>query len=399
MEILVIWTVVAIVAAIVARNKGRSGAGWFFLCVLLTPLALLVLLALPTLKPPEPQPVRLVGDVSDEPTKICPQCAETVKAAARICHFCGYKFPESPASSSPPSGSPTPPNFPNGAVGFGHMNMTHEARYDDAQRPPQPHRDVVVDRPVRLGDGAYIEVVRPSARRGAMGILRTLAVAALVFVGTFVVIFAIVNGERAPATRSTSAPSLLSGTTAPNPLACEGAKNAVVDMQRVSPRPITLGAARAAVQAMKTMETLCRGIPGTPDTSADLTKATQGLATMEAGCAQAPSLPQCDAAERSASAAGGHMTNSAELEKDAALAKEAGTTPDVIARMRQEFGRAGISAEGFDALIENTSRQVKEDYPDMMENIRTSAARQAEAARRVQEAKENLRRAYGLPPD
>jgi hypothetical protein len=41
MEILVIWTVVAIVAAIVAGNKGRSGAGWFFLCLLLTPLALL----------------------------------------------------------------------------------------------------------------------------------------------------------------------------------------------------------------------------------------------------------------------------------------------------------------------------------------------------------------------
>ena len=58
MEVFVIilcWIVVPIVAAIVASNKGRSGAGWFFLCLSLTPLAILVLLALPTLKPPEPQ--------------------------------------------------------------------------------------------------------------------------------------------------------------------------------------------------------------------------------------------------------------------------------------------------------------------------------------------------------
>src|SRR3954454_18750732 len=35
----------------------------------------------------------------------------------------------------------------------------------DAQPPTQPHSGVVVDRPVRFGDGAYFEVVRPSAQR------------------------------------------------------------------------------------------------------------------------------------------------------------------------------------------------------------------------------------------
>src|SRR4029077_93885 len=35
----------------------------------------------------------------------------------------------------------------------------------DTQPPAQPHSGVVVDRPVRLVDGAYIEVVRPSAQR------------------------------------------------------------------------------------------------------------------------------------------------------------------------------------------------------------------------------------------
>jgi hypothetical protein len=55
MEFLAIW----IILAIVANNKGRSGVGWFFLCLLLTPLVILVLLALPTLKRTEAQPVTL----------------------------------------------------------------------------------------------------------------------------------------------------------------------------------------------------------------------------------------------------------------------------------------------------------------------------------------------------
>src|SRR5260370_39161818 len=35
----------------------------------------------------------------------------------------------------------------------------------DAQPPAQPHSCVGVERPVRFGDGSYIEVVRPSAQR------------------------------------------------------------------------------------------------------------------------------------------------------------------------------------------------------------------------------------------
>src|SRR6202163_3730766 len=35
----------------------------------------------------------------------------------------------------------------------------------DAQPPAQPHSGVVVNRPVRFRDGAYFEVVRPSAQR------------------------------------------------------------------------------------------------------------------------------------------------------------------------------------------------------------------------------------------
>ena len=48
--------------------------------------------------------------------------------------------------------------------------------------------------------------------------------------------------------------------------------------------------------------------------------------------------------------------------------------------MRGNFRDAGVSDEGFERLIDGISRQVIEDYPDMMENIRTDAARQARAA-------------------
>jgi hypothetical protein len=51
MGIFIIWLVLAFLVGIAASSRGRSGAGWFLLAVIISPLiAILFVLALPNLK-------------------------------------------------------------------------------------------------------------------------------------------------------------------------------------------------------------------------------------------------------------------------------------------------------------------------------------------------------------
>lgn len=82
MELLFLWIVCAIVTAIIASSKGRSGFGWFILGFLLSLIALLLVIVLPSKKrdPNAPSPETHVR---------CPDCREFVYKDASKCKHCG----------------------------------------------------------------------------------------------------------------------------------------------------------------------------------------------------------------------------------------------------------------------------------------------------------------------
>jgi hypothetical protein len=81
------YFVMAVMVAILASSRGRSGLGWFCLAFLASPIgAGLLLLTRPNLKAEEAARREIAE------SKVCPRCAETVKNAAAVCRFCGHEF-------------------------------------------------------------------------------------------------------------------------------------------------------------------------------------------------------------------------------------------------------------------------------------------------------------------
>jgi len=110
LEIALFWLALSVVVGVAASSKGRSGVGWFLLAAIVSPLiAGLLILALPSRKPPTPQPVTIVpaAQATSSDLKKCPDCAEIVQADARICRFCRHEFQVPPAKGGWKEPDPT----------------------------------------------------------------------------------------------------------------------------------------------------------------------------------------------------------------------------------------------------------------------------------------------------
>jgi len=98
MGFIVVWVICAVVCAIIASSKGRSGVGWFFIGLLLGIFGLILIACLPSNKPMQVSYASPDASSSGKDfaplftNKTCPDCAETVLREANVCKHCGYRF-------------------------------------------------------------------------------------------------------------------------------------------------------------------------------------------------------------------------------------------------------------------------------------------------------------------
>jgi hypothetical protein len=84
MVIFVAWIIFAVLVGVYAEKKGRSGPGFFFLSLLLSPLIGFLIAIVSS-------PIReKVAQQSG--LKKCPDCAEYVQQDAWVCRFCKHHF-------------------------------------------------------------------------------------------------------------------------------------------------------------------------------------------------------------------------------------------------------------------------------------------------------------------
>lgn len=96
MEIFFVYISLCFIAGYIASQKGRSGVGFFFLSVFLSPLVG-ILAAFGAAKGTDHDTQVRIDEsgaaerVASERT--CPHCAETIKLAALVCKHCGRDVP------------------------------------------------------------------------------------------------------------------------------------------------------------------------------------------------------------------------------------------------------------------------------------------------------------------
>ena len=79
----IFWLVFSVVVAIGAAGRGRHGAGWFLLSMVISPLlAFLLLMMLPSRS-------KSAGAPETQELRKCPECAELILREAKKCKHCG----------------------------------------------------------------------------------------------------------------------------------------------------------------------------------------------------------------------------------------------------------------------------------------------------------------------
>jgi hypothetical protein len=87
------WLVLAAIVGVAATYRGRSGVGWFFLSLAVSPFVLVILLVMPDAN------IERQQRETRRNSRKCPFCAELVRREAIVCKHCHSDLP--PDRSSP----------------------------------------------------------------------------------------------------------------------------------------------------------------------------------------------------------------------------------------------------------------------------------------------------------